>query len=123
VTPCITKLVSAKKGKWGWKDPRTCLTIPLYAPHLVSPRYIEIIRDKNAVTKSLAKRSKGVTHGALYDEYLCRSKLFLSGVTFLRVTYEMLTDRRTSRDTVARINQYVDGNNAIEKAIGRITYD
>jgi hypothetical protein len=42
---------------WGWKDPRTCITIPLFYPHLDNPYFVICIRDKDQVVKSLKKRN------------------------------------------------------------------
>ena len=41
---------------WGFKDPRTCLTLPLFIPYLDNPRLIVSFRDSNEVAESLVKR-------------------------------------------------------------------
>ena len=43
---------------WGWKDPRTSLTIELYLPHLVNPYLIWCKRDQLAISRSLQKRNQ-----------------------------------------------------------------
>jgi len=45
-----------KSGIWGWKDPRTCLTIEFYLPHLINPYFIVCHRDFFGIAKSLKKR-------------------------------------------------------------------
>lgn len=42
---------------WGWKDPRTCLTLDLYAPFLKNPYYIWVERKPEDIAKSLLKRN------------------------------------------------------------------
>lgn len=55
----IGELVSARNRAhtiWGWKDPRTTLTVPLFRPHLRSPIYIACFRDPGEIADSLARR-------------------------------------------------------------------
>lgn len=53
----IRHLVKKKESElWGWKDPRTNLTIELYAPFLKNPYFIVCHREPMAVTKSLKQR-------------------------------------------------------------------
>lgn len=53
--PKIKKLVKDKSGLWGWKDPRTTLTIKLYLPYLKNPHFICCFREPKEVAKSLNK--------------------------------------------------------------------
>jgi hypothetical protein len=46
---------------WGWKDPRTTLTIRLYEPHLQDPHFIASFRDPVKVAESLCARSSRMT--------------------------------------------------------------
>jgi hypothetical protein len=48
--------VKEKKPFWGWKDPRTTLTINLYLPYLTNPHFIACYRDPREVGKSLERR-------------------------------------------------------------------
>lgn len=58
-TKDIKKLIKKHESKkWGWKDPRTTLTIKLFHPHLKNPNYICCFRDPLEVAKSLQRRSK-----------------------------------------------------------------
>lgn len=41
---------------WGWKDPRTTLTIRLYLPYLVNPHFVSCFRDPQEVAASLVRR-------------------------------------------------------------------
>ena len=66
----------AKESKehelWGWKDPRTALTIDLYYPYLINPHLICIFREPLEVAKSLKKRNrfsieKGINLANIYN--------------------------------------------------------
>lgn len=41
---------------WGFKDPRTALTVHLYHPHLYEPRYVFVERDHEDIARSLVTR-------------------------------------------------------------------
>ena len=41
---------------WGWKDPRTCLTLPFWQDVIGPMRYVICIRNPSAVMASLARR-------------------------------------------------------------------
>jgi len=43
---------------WGWKDPRTVLTWPLFGPLLEDPIVVIVRRDVRAVADSLRRRDK-----------------------------------------------------------------
>lgn len=43
---------------WGWKDPRTCVTLPLFLELFPKARLIHIIRDEADVAESLSSRKK-----------------------------------------------------------------
>jgi hypothetical protein len=42
--------------QWGWKDPRTCLFLNIYAELIPDAKYLVIARDYNSVVNSLLKR-------------------------------------------------------------------
>ena len=54
----IHDFVKSKERRpfWGWKDPRTTLTINLYLPHLVNPHFIACYRDPVEVGLSIEQR-------------------------------------------------------------------
>jgi hypothetical protein len=77
----IEKLVSNKKENWGWKEPRTSLTINLYYPYLKNIYFIYCKRNEDDVAKSLKKRNdmsleKGKELKKIYDsridDFLCK---------------------------------------------------
>lgn len=96
--------------RWGWKDPRTCLTIGLYAPHLLNPIYIVTHRDEDHTIKSLEKR--GHKRGDAFWRNLIR-RYESTRDTFLEDTdrpvvhiqFERLTSKKSWRDEVARIEE------------------
>ena len=50
------RAVDTKNGKWwGWKDPRTTLTIDLYTPYLENPHYVACFRDPDDVVKNIMR--------------------------------------------------------------------
>lgn len=55
----ITAIIEKnKRHHWGWKDPRTILTIKLFLPHIENPHFIACFRDPDEVAKSLNKRNQ-----------------------------------------------------------------
>lgn len=70
----IFDLVSKKESElWGWKDPRTNLTIDLYLPFLTNPYFIVCHREPMAVAKSLEQRENlevedGIRLIKIYEE-------------------------------------------------------
>jgi len=55
--PYIKRLIQQEKSEiWGWKDPRTSLTIELYLPYLENPFFVICHRDPLQVAESLNQR-------------------------------------------------------------------
>ena len=85
ITEEIKKLIETKSapGKlWGWKEPRTVLTIRLYHKHLKDPIYITAHRKVAAIARSLALRN-GINNSqatALAVEYNKRLTSFLNDI-------------------------------------------
>lgn len=65
---------------WGWKDPRTILTIKLYLPYLTNPHFILCFRDPLEVARSFNKTEKlPIYEGVdLWREYNKRMINFIS---------------------------------------------
>jgi hypothetical protein len=82
--PKIKALIKRKQKEiWGWKDPRTTLTIKLFSPHLPNPHFVCCFRDPIEVAKSLQKRNrfsieKGLELAETYNNRL---------INFLREQY------------------------------------
>lgn len=49
--------VFAHQPLWGWKDPRTCLTLPFWQDLIGPMRYVHCVRNPRAVAASLAQRN------------------------------------------------------------------
>lgn len=71
----IQEIISKKNKQdvWGWKDPRTCLTLELFIPYVINPYFIVCYRDAFDVANSLYKREKmdidyGIKLKDLYDK-------------------------------------------------------
>jgi len=54
----IIGLIERKQAEplWGWKDPRTTITLPAYLPYLTDPILVPCFRDPRAVAQSLFRR-------------------------------------------------------------------
>lgn len=64
---------NSRKKHWGWKDPRTSLTIELYLPYLIQPHFVCNFRSPYEVALSLQKRNgfsleKGYNLAREYDK-------------------------------------------------------
>jgi len=60
---------------WGFKDPRTTLTIELYVPYLDDPQFVCCYRDPREVAKSLNRRDgfpivRGMELAKIYNDRL-----------------------------------------------------
>jgi glycosyltransferase involved in cell wall biosynthesis len=54
----INKALQEDYSFWGWKDPRTTFTLPIYLPHLPQPHFTFVARHPTEVAQSLVKRNK-----------------------------------------------------------------
>lgn len=65
---------------WGFKDPRTCLTLPLFVEHLTNPNFVVIYRNPKEIAESLNKRnSMSIPEGLkLCEEYNKRINKYLN---------------------------------------------
>lgn len=57
VIEALVREEGGTKELWGWKDPRTTLTIKLYLPYLENPHFVACVRDPHEVAHSLEKRN------------------------------------------------------------------
>ncbi len=77
---------SAGKQFWGFKDPRTTLTVELYLPHLSQPHFICCFRDPEEVARSLRSRNgfsleRGRRLAGVYNQRLLEFLHRFTGVT------------------------------------------
>ena len=122
--------------KWGWKDPRTCLTIPLFHKHLSDPTYIVTRRDPDAIAYSLFRRHEPVyefqpTHwyvdhwATLAHEYNVRIAKFLNslGLPAHSVSFETIMDRRRAHNEINALADLVDVRpKAVRNAFHRVRF-
>lgn len=81
----IGEIVNREKRElWGWKDPRTCLTIEIFLPFIENPYYVIIKRNRQSVVDSLYDRGGKLEDrqklGNLYDVYVERCDEFIKTV-------------------------------------------
>ena len=100
------------RDRWGFKDPRLPLTIPLYHPHLPNPHYIVVKRGRNAIARSIKSRGGKATIArweAFADEHFNRIGEFLAATDAVRlvVNYENLVNKNTSLSVIETIARYV----------------
>jgi hypothetical protein len=120
----------AGRSAWVFKDPRLCLTLPLWMPALATfeVRIVHLVRHPRAVARSLVTRNaamndlpasrfaKGEMRTAhaltLWAEYNRRASLYEErfGVPCLYVWYDQLVD--TPRSQVRRLAEFVGCKNA-----------
>lgn len=93
----IKKNIEARKDypAWGWKDPRTCLTLPIYLHVLqpIVPKIIVVHREKGAVVRSLEKREYRKDWDEceqIYDTYMDCVRQYTNDHWLLNVQYEDL---------------------------------
>lgn len=94
---------------WGWKDPRTVLTIHALHPYLEHPRYVVIRRRKRDVVSSLTlAHGWRYNWGDLVDVYNERLDAFVAecDAPVIEFDYEALTHRKHYRDEIKRLAQF-----------------
>lgn len=107
----IQDLIFSRHGLWGWKDPRTCFTLPLYIDYLDNPYFIRCYRNERDMAYSLFKKYQipiwaGLKLSRLYEERL--NSFFSSNVDIksIAVDYKKL---RSDPIIVAKdINDFLD---------------
>jgi hypothetical protein len=92
---------------WGWKDPRTCLTLPFWQQLLPGLRYVVCLRHPFEVARSLERRNgfsieKGVYLWLVYLEAILRATSPGNRCTIL---YEALIDN--SRGELHRLSDFL----------------
>lgn len=75
---------------WGWKDPRTCLTLPFWQRLIPDMRYVICLRNPLAIAGSLARRDRLSAEAscALWLNYVSPSLHHTEGKPRLLVFYE-----------------------------------
>lgn len=126
----IPQLIAKKTQKkvWGWKDPRTSITIPAYHEHLQSPHYVTVFRDRRAVAKSILKRGPSAKNlhqwmdvASKYNEAI---RQFLEEVDspVFEIHFEDITDRAKAKGIVRDLNDFLLLNGNVKSALSIIDY-
>ena len=53
-------------GPWGWKDPRNCITLPIYLNHC-KPSVVVCHRDSRLIAESITEMNPGLSHQQAFD--------------------------------------------------------
>lgn len=94
---CLVHEDLASEPIWGWKDPRTCLTLPFWQELVAGLRYVVCVRNPSAVVASLRRRNGMAADSAerLWLTYVQSALSHTSGQGRMFVAYEdVITDWR-----------------------------
>lgn len=80
--------------RWLWKDPRTCLTLPLWRQVLGDFCVVFVVRDPGPVTRSLHRREGFplLYCHALWDDYNRRAVAAASGLPVVTVDFDSMLE-------------------------------
>ena len=108
--------IFATDARWGWKDPRTCVTLPFWQPLTPPMRYVICLRSVLDVAKSLAHRNgMPINRGArLWVHYTAAALQWTSQAPRLCVFYEDVLDN--PQEQAARLNRFISGGKPLEPA-------
>jgi len=118
----IMDLIDKNKSElWGWKDPRTILTIDLFLPYLENPFFIVCSRNNSDIVSSLKKRDGLEVEKSLelIETYNKRIESFFknhSNLKKLDLSYEKI--RKNPRMEIEKIINFL-GINQNERKIHR----
>ncbi len=96
---------------WGWKDPRTSLTIELFLPFVSNPYFIICQRSPLAIAKSLKKRDRfelktGLKVNAAYNQAILYFLQKYPAYPRLFVFYEQMVDNPLKN--IEKIAEFID---------------
>jgi hypothetical protein len=102
---------SVKGQRWGWKDPRTCLTIPAILPYLDNPHFIVVQRSRAEMIRSLMRRHRGSKWkkwAELTDTYQSRLDVFLKAVKtpVHYVRFDRLVSKRHANSEITKLGWF-----------------
>lgn len=108
----IKNLIQSNESKfWGWKDPRTSLTIELFLPYLDNPYFLVCHRDASAIARSLKRRDnmrleQGIKLTKIYNKRIERFFKMHNGLNRLDLFYEKITSN--PKEGVEKIVDYLE---------------
>ena len=85
----------ARNTRWGFKDPRTCLTLPFWLTVLPEPRFVVCVRDPSSVSASLVRRDGMESADALqlWLRYTSAALEYSTGFARILLSYDdLITD-------------------------------
>lgn len=94
----VEALFQDKPALWGWKDPRTSLTLEVYLDHLPHPHVVVTHRDPEAIAQSLVNRGdmqheEALALVSLYEERIDALLKAHPELPRLHASYEAITRR------------------------------
>ena len=102
-------------GNWGWKDPRTCLTLEFWKQLLPPIHYVICLRSPVEVALSLTKRDGFPTEKSirLWQRYTGDAIEHTAGLARHVIFYEDLM--HAHREEVSRLARFVGRHDALEQ--------
>lgn len=122
----ILDLLAKKKlgYKWGWKEPRTCLTMPLWYPYLDKEKtlFVVVNRKRDAVIKSLHKLHGDGDWGDLIDIYNGRVSRFLDKERprYKVIRFEELINPAYREYTIRYLSRFVGTGEPLVKQAAKV---
>jgi GT2 family glycosyltransferase len=100
---------------WGWKDPRTCLTLEFWKQLLPPMHYVICLRSPAEVAESLTKRDGFSTEKSirLWQSYTGEAIEHTAGLVRHFIFYEDLI--HSHREEVSRLARFVGRHDALEQ--------
>jgi hypothetical protein len=105
--------------EWGWKDPRTCLTLPFWQALLPPMRYVICLRSPLSVARSLRDRDgfSSDRSGCLWLLHVASALIRTAGHPRLITSYERLVD--AFEPELRRLAEFVGRAGALTDALSR----
>jgi hypothetical protein len=93
---------------WGWKDPRTCLTLPFWQQFVSNAHYVLCLRNPVDVANSLQQRNEFPAEKSfqLWSTYVCSALKYTDGKPRLTVFFEDLI--RSPSQEIKRIAEFLE---------------
>lgn len=127
----VTELLArkARPGTWGFKDPRQCLTLPVYLKHLRDVLFVHVSRDPVDVARSILDRGPSkVTFEdwiRIWYEYEMRIWLAITttGLPALHFRFRGLVNKESAPMCIAQLLYWIPGpEGRLEKMLGVIKF-
>ena len=108
----------ARHSVWGFKDPRTCLTIHALHQYLLDPRYVIVRRPENEIVDSLIRRSKLRGYREPRRHWVALTEQYLALICRFLETHEtqdieiqfndLVSNRETAREQLAYLAGFLE---------------